>query len=187
MRSRYWALLILAVSFGASSLLAPAAQARTKSKPKPKPITLLADRSCTGLLGPGDFPGAVSFQGPGGIKSAEDDYSTCLYLPPEPPEGEPPIEGGGGDTLHVFSKFAYQHTERGTKGYMLNLVPPPAGSGVPYYLHGVGTRAYFITAANGGGYGALQVRNDVFTVTRDTSAGIAALLKGVAHTLCPGC
>ncbi len=187
MRAGSWALLMLVLGLAAAAALAPGAQARAKPKPKPKPLALLPRRSCAGLLGVEDFPGAATANPPGGTVTSSDDYSTCLFLPPEPPEGDPtPPTGGGGDTLHVFSKLVYDHTEKGQKGLLINLVETPPATTRIHYLAGVGTLAY-IAESSGAGFGVVQVRNDVFTVDGETYADTGFLLKVVAHELCPAC
>lgn len=180
---------MLAIALAAMTALAPAALAKTKSKPKPAPkaVALLPDRSCYHLLTEDAFPNSTGEEPPGGRNSTEDDYTTCLFDAQEPTEEEPHPRGGGGDTLHVFHKTAYKALERGGKHTLLVLFPPPPGSGVQTPLRGIGTRGYWAATQDGGTYGVVQVRNDVFTFEKEGAGNTPALLSIVADELCNRC
>jgi hypothetical protein len=163
-----------------------------KHKAKPKTVALLPNVGCQKLLSLADFPGAAS-EGPlaHGAFSAEEEgrtnpdafYTTCEFYPPESTEQNPTPGGIGGiDTLTVEHGFRYQHL----KGHDL-IYPPPSGS---TFMHSIGTRAYYrINESNPEEHileGWLQVRNDLFTVTRNSTAGVSiyGMLAQVAGELC---
>jgi hypothetical protein len=184
-------LQLLLLTVAAMTALAPAALAKTKPKPKPKPtpkaVALLPDRSCFHLLTKDAFPDSTGEDPPGGHNSAEDDYTTCLFEAQEPTEEEPHPKGGGGDTLHVFHRTAYKTLERGGNHTLLVLFPPPPGSGRQTPLRGIGTRGYWVSTEDGGTYGVVQVRNDVFTFEKEGGGNTSALLSIVADELCYRC
>ena len=187
-RVRRLAQLVLLVGVASAAAIAPAAPARTSSKPKPrpKPLALLPDRSCHGLLGPGAFPNSTGEGPTGGTRSAEDDFTSCIFLAQEPTEDQPQPPGGGGDTLHVFDRVAYSHIEHGGMKTLLTLFPLPPGSDYITPLRGIGTRGYWTITSDGGSFGVLQVRNDVFTMLKE-GVGILGPLAHVAEELCPKC
>jgi hypothetical protein len=182
-------LLMFVLALVSMTVLAPAAIAKTKAKPKPGPkqVTLLPDRSCYHLLTKDAFPDSTGEGPAGGRDSAQDDYTTCLFEGQEPTEEEPHPKGGGGDTLHVFHAAAYKALEHGSKHTLLILFPPPPGSDVQTPLRGIGTRGYWVLTNDGGTYGVVQVRNDVFTFLKEGSGNTPALLSIVADELCDRC
>jgi hypothetical protein len=182
------ALSVLLIGLGSIGALAPGALAGSKSKPKPKPkqVALLPDRSCHGLLGVAAFPNSTGEGPTGGRKSAEDDFTSCIFEAQEPTEMEPHPKGGGGDTLHVFDRVAYNHIEHGGMKTLLTLFPLPPGSNYMTVLHGIGTRGYWAATDNGGSFGVVQVRNDVFTVLKE-GVGATGPLALVASELCHKC
>ncbi len=187
-RFRGLVLVLSLLSFVGAGALAPgiSAASKPKTKAKPKPLALLTDRSCHGLLGPGAFPDSTGEGPTGGTKSPEDDFTSCIFLAPEPTEAEPEPKGGGGDTLHVFDRVAYNHIEHGGMKTLLVLFPPLPDSGVIVPLKHIGTRGYWTVSSAGASYGVVQVRNDVFTMEEE-GAGITGPLAHVASELCPRC
>ena len=196
MRGRNWALSILVLAFGCLVMWVPVAAARPKHKPKaPTSLKMLPDVGCKGLLTIDNFPGTVSESAlAGGVfGSAEEGrggspgfFTSCQFNPPEPTESdpEPDKDVGGADELGVEPRIEFETRGR-RHDLLLAFAPPPDSS--RYQLHGIGTRAYFAIDNEGGGTGYLQVRNDVFLVSKENVGGIRELLAIVASELCKSC
>ena len=186
MRGKRWALSILMLGLGCMAICAPSAGAKAKSPSS----GLLPFRSCIGLLDIADFQGAVEENEPFGHAVSShptwDNGSFCAYwnrkLTEEEPPGGPPIkrENVGADSLTVWSRLIFnKHPDL----FSWHLSAPFL-FGKRYVLHGVGTHAAWGINKEGDKEAAMQVRNDIFTVS-EFSGGVRQVLSKVAHELSP--
>jgi len=169
-------------------MCAPSALARPR--PKPPSNGLLPFRSCLGLLDIGNFEGAVEENEPfGHVASSHptwDNGSFCAYwstlITAEEPPGGPPIkrENVGADSLTVWSALIFnKHPDLFSWHRSAPFLFFKART-----LHGVGTHAAWTINNQGDKEAAVQVRNDVFTVS-EFSGGVRQVLSKVAHELSP--
>lgn len=186
---KHLVLSLLVLAIGCLSICVTGANA--KSKPVPS-LKMLPDVGCQGLLTTADFPGSTreTTGGAGAFRPAEEGrsgspvfFTSCAFLPPEPTESDPNPEGGGADALAVHPRIEFE--THGRRHNLLLAFPPPPESS-RFQLHGIGTRAYYYINNEGGAAGYLQVRNDVFFVSRELP-GIRELLGTVASELCKSC
>jgi hypothetical protein len=193
LRVRRWTALILVLAFGCAVVGVSAAAARPPAK-KPAKLKMLPKVGCQGLLTLADFPGTVTETtlaggvfGPieEGKKGVGAFITTCQFDPPEPTEADPePSTNVGVDVLAVEPWIEFE--SHGRRNNLL-LAFPPLSDSSRFQLHGIGTRAYYEITEEGGAIGYLQVRNDIFYVAKEETAGIRSMLATVASELCKSC
>jgi hypothetical protein len=183
-RGKHWALPVLVLALGCLAMCAPSALARPR--PKPSGSGLLSDRSCLGLLDIGDFTEAKEerlIPLTAGDHPEWEKATFCTYwnhtLAEYEGGGEKP-ENVGADSLTVWSRLIFK---RHPDLFSWHLSAPFL-FGKRYVLHGVGTHAVWGINKEGDKEAAMQVRNDVFTVS-EFSGGVRQVLSKVAHELSP--
>ena len=185
MRGRQWASSIFMLGLGCLVLYAPSAVA----KPKPSSSGLLPFRSCLGLLDIADFQGAVEETNHSAPYASShptwDTGSFCAYWNRNSAkknlQGDSPSpENVGADSLTVWSRVIYsKHPDLFTWHRSAPFLFFKGHS-----LQGVGTHAVWTINNEGDKEAAVQVRNDIFTVS-EFSGGVRQVLSKVAHELSP--
>jgi hypothetical protein len=182
-RGKQWALPVLVLALGCLAMCAPAL---ARLRPKASGSGLLSDRSCLGLLDIGDFTEAKEerlIPLTAGDHPEWEKATFCTYwnhtLAEYEGGGEKP-ENVGADSLTVWSRLIFK---RHPDLFSWHLSAPFL-FGKRYVLHGVGTHAVWGINKEGDKEAAMQVRNDVFTVS-EFSGGVRQVLSKVAHELSP--